>query len=330
MNSAPNQLKNGDRPVQQQIRVFKAGEVLFEHGSNSRELFILQKGKAGVYKETAGGEIELEIIEKGGIFGELSLLDGFPQTEKVKAIDDVKVKVITQQDFQSIFKTAPLWLQSIIKILISRLHSAAKRVDQSPLRDKTRGLVSLILLLLPSHKKEVNNTIAIDYNLIIKEGFFVSRLRQKETQKILEQLFKKGILQIVSDNMPQPGLILIKDPEVLHLYNEYLLLKSQKKTFMECSLTDESVAFLNDIGSVAQKSGQQTDEGIVLKKSVLLDGFSEEKNFLLEDNLKDLYRKKLIKIIPSDNDSAIVFKKEVLVRINKIKEWIPAFELEVS
>lgn len=330
MNSAPNQLKNGDRPVQQQIRVFKAGEVLFEQGSNSRELFVLQKGKAGVYKETAEGEIELEVIEKGGIIGELSLLGGFPQTEKVKALDDVKVKVITQQDFQSIFKAAPLWLQSIIKILISRLHSAAKRVDQSPLRDKTRGLVSLILLLLPSHKKEVNNTIAIDYNLVIKEGFFVSKLKQKETQKILEQLFKKGILQIVSDSMSQPGLILIKDPEVLHLYNEYLLLKSQKKPFMECSLTDESVAFLNDIGSVAQKSGQQTDEGIVLKKSVLLDGFSEEKNFLLEDNLKDLYRKKLIKIIPSDNDSVIVFKKEVLVRINKIKEWIPAFELEVS
>lgn len=330
MNSAPNQLKSGKRPVQQQIRVFKAGEVLSEQGTSGKELYILQKGRAGVYKDTAGGEIELAVIKKGDLIGEMSVLDGFLQTEKIKALDEIRVKVITQQDFHSVYKSAPLWLQSIIKILINRIHAAAKRADQSPLKDKTRGLVSLILLLLPVHKKEINNNIALDYDLIIKEGFFVSRLRKKETQKILEQLFKRGIIQIDLDNMSQPDAILIKDPEVLRLYNEYLLLKIQKKTFMECSLSDELVELLNDIGSVAQKSGQQTDEGIVLKKSALSECLSEEKNSLLDDNLNDLHRKNLIKIVPSDNDPAIVFKDEVLTKIRKINEWIPAFELEVS
>lgn len=330
MNSAPNQLKSGKRPVQQQIRVFKAGEVLFQQGSTGRELFILQKGRVGVYKETAEGEVELGIIEKGGLIGEMSLVDGFPLAEKVKALGDVKVTVITQPDFQSVFNAAPLWLQSIIKIVVNRLLAASKRADQCPLRDKTKGLVSLILLLLPAHKKEINNNIAIDYNLIISEGFFVSRLRKKETQKILEQLFKRGILQFDSESRSESRLILIKDIEVLHLYNEYLLLKSQKKTFMECSLSDELVAFLNDICSVAQKCGQQTDEGTVFKKAALLENFSEEKTALLEKMLKDLNRKKLIKIITSDDDTAIVFKTEVLARIKKIKEWIPAFELEVS
>jgi CRP-like cAMP-binding protein len=328
MNSAPNQLKNGTRPVQQQIRVFRAGEVLSEQGSTSRELFILQKGRAGVYKATAEGEVELAVIEKGGLVGELSLLDEFPQTEKVKALDDVEALVITQQEFQSVLKVLPLWLQSIIKILISRLHAAAKRADQSPLRDKTKGLISLILLLLPAHKKEFNNITAIDYNLIVNEGFFVSRLSKKETQKILEQLFKKEILQFDSES--QPGLILIKDPEVLHLYKEYLVLKSQKRTFVECSLPDETVAFLNDIDSVAQKYGLQTDEGTVIMKSAILQDSSKEKKALLDKNLEDLQRKKLIKISLSDNDTAIIFKKEVLTRIKKIKEWIPVFELEVS
>lgn len=153
---------------------------------------------------------------------------------------------------------------------------------------------------------------------------------KKNTRKILEQLFKKGILQIESENQSGSAMILIKDPEVLQLYSEYLLLKSQKKTFPECSLSDESIAFLNDIDSVAGKSGQQTDEGTVLMKSALLQDLTEEKIGLLEKNLKDLCREKLIKLIKSDNDTAIVFKNEVLSRIKKIKEWIPAFELEVS
>lgn len=180
MNSASNQIKSGKTPVQQQIRIFKAGEVLLEQGSSGRGLFILQKGRVGVYKETAESEIELGVIEKGGLIGEMALFDEFPSAEKVKALDDVEAIVITQQEFQSLFKALPIWLQSIIKILVSRLHNAAKRADQSLLRDKTRGLVSLILLLLPIHKKEFNNYIALDYNLIINESFFVSRLRKKK------------------------------------------------------------------------------------------------------------------------------------------------------
>lgn len=330
MNSAPNQLKRGKRPVQQQIRVFKAGEILSGLGSTTRDLFILQKGRVGVYKETSEGEVELEVIEKGGLIGEMYLIGGFPQAEKVKAIDDVEATVITQQEFQYVFKFIPLWFQCIIKVVVNRIHAASKRADQSSLRDKTQGLVSLILLLLPVHKKGSADNITIDYDLIISEGFFISRLRKKETQKILEKLSKKGILQIESESRSESRAVLIKDIEVLHLYNEYLLLKSQKKSFMECSLSDESVAFLDDIGSVAQKYGQQTEKGALLMKSALLEELSEEKTDLLEKTLLDLDREKLIKIIPSDTNTVILFKKEVLSRIKNIKQWLPFFELEVS
>ncbi len=330
MDSSPNQLKTGKRPIQQQIRVFKAGEVLFEEGSTGRELFIIQQGRVGVYKDTADGKIELAIIENGGLIGEMALLDELPRSATVKALDDVRVLVINQLVFQSVFKSTPAWLQSIIKIVVSRLRDANKRVDQSALRDKVRGLISLILLLLPAHKKEPENHTAIDYNLVISEGFFVSRLRKKEIEKILEQLSRKEILQIDSENQRNSRSILIKDLEVLHLYNEYLLLKSQKKTFKECSISEESITFLSNIAYVAQKSGQETDEGTVLMKSALLEDFSEQKIDQLEKNLIDLRRKNLINLYPTDNDTAIVFKKEILTRIKKIKQWIPAFESEVS
>ena len=75
----------------------------------------------------------------------MSVLDGFLQTEKIKALDEIRVKVIISR-ISIPYINPPLWLQSIIKILINRIHAAAKRADQSPLKDKTRGLVSLILL----------------------------------------------------------------------------------------------------------------------------------------------------------------------------------------
>ncbi|HEX3019956.1 MAG TPA: cyclic nucleotide-binding domain-containing protein [Chitinispirillaceae bacterium] len=329
MNSAQNQLKTGKRPIQQQIRVYKAGEVLFEEGSTGRELFIVQEGRVGVYKDTADGKVELAVIEKGGIIGEMALLDDLPRSATVKALSDAKALVINQSFFQSVFKATPVWLQSIVKIVVSRLRDANKRVDQSALRDKVRGIVSLILLLLPANKKEIRTQVAIDYNLVVTEGFFVTRLRKKEIQKILESLSKRGILRIDPEKKEEPGVILITDLEVLQLYNEYLLLRSQKKTFKECLLSEDVVGILSNIAYVAQKSGQETGDGTVLMKSALLEDLSEDKLDLLEKSLMDLRRKNLINLFPSDEDTAIVFSKEVIIRIKKIKEWMPAFEMEV-
>lgn len=330
MNSSQDQLKTGKRPTPQQIRLFKAGEILFEEGSVGKELYILQDGKVGVYKDTAEGRIELAVIEKGSMIGEMSLLDDLPRSATVKAIEDTRVLVINQAVFQTVFQTIPVWLQSIIKIVVSRLRDANKRVDQSALRDKLRGIVSLILLLLPSNKSEINNHLALDYNLVLVEGFYVSRLRKKEIQKILEELVKRKIIQIDPQGNGGSGLIIIKDLEVLRLYDEYLLLKSQKQTFKECAISDQAIAFLSNIAYIAQKSGQETDDGTTLMKSALVEDLSEGSLDQLDANLLDLRRKNLISIYPSDSDSAIVFSKETLSRIKKIKEWLPSFEAEVA
>lgn len=324
-----SQLKTGKRPLQQQIRSFKAGDVIFEEGTTGRELFLLQEGRAGVYKDTADGKVELAVIEKGGIIGEMALLDNLPRSATVKALGDVKAVVINQQVFQSVFQATPVWLQSIIKIIVSRLRDTNKRVDQSSLKDKVRGIVSLILLLLPSCKKEIKSHLAIDYNLVVVEGFFVCRLRKKEVCKILEQLAKRGILSIEGEDKNNPESILINDLEVLNLYNEYLLLKSQKLNFKEVTISDESISFLSNIAYVAQKSGQETDEGIALAKSALLEDFSDDKQDKLDKGLLDLRRRGMINIYPAENDTTIVYKKETLSRIKKIKEWMPSFEMEV-
>lgn len=329
MNSAQNQLKTGNRPIQQQIRAYKAGEILFEEGSTGRELFILQEGRVGVYKDTPDGKVELAVIEKGGIIGEMALLDNLPRSATVKCLENVKTMVVNHSVFQSVFQTTPVWLQSIIKIVVSRLRDANKRVDQSALRDKVRGLVSLILLLLPSSKIEIKNQLAIDYNQVLVEGFYISRLRKKEINKILEQLSKRGILQIDLQNQKECGLIKIIDIEVLRLFDEYLSLKSQKKTFKENSISDESITFLGNIAYVAQKSGQETEEGTSLMKSALLEDLSAEKLDNLDKNLLDLNRKNLINLYPVQSDTAIIFKKETLSRIKKVKEWMPSFEMEV-
>lgn len=321
-------LKTGRRPVQQQIKSLRTGEVLFAEGSLGRELYIIQEGKVGIYKDTPDGRVELAVIERGSTVGEMSLLDNLPRSATVIATEPSKVLVINQGTFQAVMDAVPMWLQSIIKIIVSRLRDANKRVDQSVLRDKERGLVALILLLYPSRKVMIGPQPALDYELILSEAFFVCRLRKKETKTYLEVLEKRGILEIRDFTDRKQTYVFIKDMEVLELFQEYLALRSEKKHFKELAIPEESYAILSNIAYIAQKSGLETEDGTSLSKGILLNDLSEKKPEHLEKALLDLRRRNLVNIFSTGNDSQIIFRKETLNRIKKIKEWLPRFEME--
>jgi CRP-like cAMP-binding protein len=318
-------LKTGQRPVQVSARVFKPGEVLFEEGSTGRELFIIQSGKVGVYKKGADGDTELATIGEGGIIGEMSLLDNLPRSATVKAIDETKTLPIGPATFQATVESVPVWLASIIKIVVSRLRDANKRVDTAILRDKERGIASLMVLLLKRHRHEFSSYTALDYEQVVVEVYYVCRLKKKEIVALLEQFQKRGII-VVEEDTSKRKHICIKDVEVLRLFEEYLVLKSQKKNFREVLVADDAIGLLNNIAYVAQKSGVDTEEGTQLSRSVLVADIAERESDRLEKNLLDLKRRGFINMMPSDDDVMIVFRKETLARIKKIKEWLPRFE----
>ncbi len=323
------QLKTGQRPVQLNTRTLKPGEILFEEGSQGRELFIIQSGRVGVYKDTPEGRIELATIEKGGIVGEMSLLDNLPRSATIEALEETRALIVNESVFQAALQKAPIWLTSIVKIVVSRLRDTNKRVDQCALRDRERGLVLLMLLLLPSSKYEFGSRLALSYDLLLVEAYFVCRLKKKEIQKLINSLIRRGLVDVEEDTNGKQHICLT-DPEAIRLFEEYCRLKSEKKKFREATIPEDAVATLGNIAYVAQKAGRQTEEGMVLLKSALLEDLSDKKLDILEKNLLELRRRGLINVIPDAQDMAIVFKTDMLSRIKKIKEWLPRFEMEIA
>lgn len=322
-------LKTGKRPQQLNTKTLKEGEVLFQEGSCGRELFIIQEGKVGVYKNSPDGAIELATIEKNGIIGEMSLLDNQPRSATIKALEKSKVIIINENVFQAALKKAPVWLTSIVKIVVSRLRDTNKRVDQTVLRDRERGLVSLILLLLPQYKNYLSSKTSLSYDLVIVEAFYVCRLKRKETEKILLHLTKRGIVEITQDAERKKQICFV-DIDVFDLFYEYLTLKSQQKKFRETTIPPEAVGILGNIAYVAQKSGTETEDGIVLSMNTFLKDMTDNVTDNLDRIILDLRRKNLINILPEENDSLIIFKKETLSRIKKIQLWLPRFEMELK
>ncbi|MDG5816575.1 cyclic nucleotide-binding domain-containing protein [Chitinispirillales bacterium ANBcel5] len=315
----------------QNVRYLKKGDILFEENSDGRELYIIQQGKVGVYKNSPHGRIELATIEKNGVVGEMSLLDDQPRSATVIAGEDSSVVVINKAIFNQTLQQIPSWLSSIIKIVISRLRETNSRIGESMLQHKEHGFVSLLLLLSKVIQSDKNGALTLDYKYLLTESNHVSRLSAKEVNFSLSQLENRKIIRI-EEPQGKGKMIVIDDPQVLKLYCEYLELKRDNRNFLEADISQESVALFSNIAYLAQKSGIETENGTTLSKAVLINDLRDEgleKIEAHEKNLQELDKIGLIETLPDDQDSIILFKKENLIRIKKINEWLPQFKLEM-
>jgi CRP-like cAMP-binding protein len=317
-----------EAPVQQ---IFKAGEVVFEEGLQGKDMYLIQEGKIGVFKNTPKGRLPISVVGAGGILGEQSFFGSHVRSATAIAVESTRTVIFNQKAIQQVMASIPPWLYAMLKEIVTRLHDVQRRVDRCAVKDQERALIHIILLLLPQHGDGDGKTARIDLSALLQDAELISRLQEKEVLVIVSRLEKKGLLGIEKRGEAGGNCIVVRDLEALSLYNEYLLLKSRGARFDEAHITKEAVATLSNIAYVAQKSGQETVEGTALYKSALVEDLSDQNNTaILEKNLAELAQSGLIIILPVEEETLILFKKERLIRIKKIKEWLPKFELETE
>ncbi len=106
-------------------RRFERGQALFWEGEESRELFILVSGELNVLK---GDKVIAHMDQPGTIFGEMSFLLGGKRTATVRALSQVEVLVIPQEDIEELGREYPDMAQEITKLLAERLDQTSQVV----------------------------------------------------------------------------------------------------------------------------------------------------------------------------------------------------------
>lgn len=139
-----------DPELQKYHRRFEAGEVIFQEGETSQDLYILVSGHVEVIK---GGEKIFDTVEKGALLGEMSYLLSTPRTGTVRAVSDSTLICIPESGITDFVNSHPEVASEITKTLAMRLDDTNKALfglkgvcDQLPdaviCTDKNNNIVS--------------------------------------------------------------------------------------------------------------------------------------------------------------------------------------------
>jgi len=107
--------------AQEEARVFEDGQVIFNEGDDSREMYVVVSGCVVVSKKVEGGEIVLAELTKGDFVGEMSLLESLPRSATAKTKGKTKLLIIHPGGFLLKIRRDPTFAFEMLQTLSRRI-----------------------------------------------------------------------------------------------------------------------------------------------------------------------------------------------------------------
>ena len=81
-----------------------AGQFFFRERDPADCMYVLESGRVAVLKDWAGREMLLRHLDPGDCFGEMALLDLFPRSASVRAVDECRAMALTPVHLYRLFE----------------------------------------------------------------------------------------------------------------------------------------------------------------------------------------------------------------------------------
>ena len=117
-------LTNGDVPETR-----KAGEIIFAMGEPGRVSYVIQSGQVQI---SISGTV-FDIVEKGGIIGEMALLDDDVRSADAVAVTDCELVAIDKERLLDVLHKQPSIAVNMAKVMVHRLRTMNFLANHDPL-----------------------------------------------------------------------------------------------------------------------------------------------------------------------------------------------------
>ena len=144
------------------MRRVHAGTTIFQKGDPGDCLFAVCSGTIRIGSHSIDGkDAVLNLIQPGGIFGEIALLDGQPRTADAQVVTDCELMVIDRRDFMPMMAREPELALRVIEMLCERLRHTSQQVEDMTFLELPARLAKTLLSLAASSSFTISRKITL-------------------------------------------------------------------------------------------------------------------------------------------------------------------------
>ena len=104
----------------------QAGDTVFKEGDAGDRAYIVQEGRIDIVKDRLGTPVVLGTIEKGGIFGEMALIDNEPRMASARAVVPSTIVVVGRDVFTQKISRCDPFIRGLLGIFVRNLRTVTQ------------------------------------------------------------------------------------------------------------------------------------------------------------------------------------------------------------
>ena len=112
-------------------QTYEVGQEIVRQGDTGVGVFIIKKGRVEAVQDRSGHQHKLAELKTGDVFGEMALLDEFPRSATVRAIEPTTCLGIQRWHFKGILESHPRIALALLPVLTRRLRNAEREDEAS-------------------------------------------------------------------------------------------------------------------------------------------------------------------------------------------------------
>jgi CRP-like cAMP-binding protein len=174
---------------------FAAGEQIFDWNSNSRDIFLIVRGRVKLVNHSiTGREVAFATDAAGGYFGELAAVDSEPRSAAAIALEDCLLASLSAETFNELLLKYP----PVMHEVMSRLARIIRVCDERIMDLSTLGAMQRIHLelLRLAERDPIQSDVWVIHPMPTAKSIAASALTSRETvSRVLSQLQAGGIVR---------------------------------------------------------------------------------------------------------------------------------------
>ena len=182
--------------------VYKPGDVIFTRGEEGPWMAAILAGRVRLCVHSAEGkEMLLSMVERGEIFGERAVLDGFPRAADAIAEDESTCMIITRDELLPLLFQYPESMFSVIKMLCNRMRRYTKTMETYALWDLPMRLAGFLLFLSRKYGQDENGSRVIHAGLSQTDLAHYLASSRESVNRQLKAFASQGLIALHGDDI---------------------------------------------------------------------------------------------------------------------------------
>ena len=180
-------------------RTLAPGEVVFDEGDPADRLYVIRSGEVELVRENAARQRVVARLGPGDFFGELGVVLSEPRTARAVAVSQTRLIALDRATLEGMIVDQPEIAIRMIRVLVSRLIEAERRLAGLGVDD----LLGPVVRALLRHGRTDGNT-GLHVGIKLREIAATAGLSMLEAHRAVHQLMDRDLVQLVNDELIAP------------------------------------------------------------------------------------------------------------------------------